>query len=205
MASIPQRRRVIENTRDIDDRGRMARRVQRWQWKLDRLLRRYVGRDALTGIGTAAQGMRGLACDVQRDEAAVIFCDMDNMLAFNYANGHGCGDQLLRLVAATLMAGFVATQPYGRGVYRIGGDEFLIRLPGRDLTSAQTFAEDARRRIKRVPEMFEAVQPEGRPLTARFAVAAWTKGASPASKNELIRALDEALRHATRDSVVRAL
>lgn len=85
--------------------------------------------------------------------------------------------------------------------YRLGGDEFLIRVPDADLQTANALAEAARQRIKQLPAVLDATQSEGRPLTARFAVGAWKAGQAP-SDVELLAAAERVLENpAARDSV----
>jgi len=185
------------------------RRVLRWRYELRRLrwrvrsrVQAYVGRDATTGLGTRAQGLRLLKRDLAGGRAgAVIICDLDNMYAFNHANTHVLGDELLRLVAAVLTSRTSRgwAEPFGRGAYRLGGDEFLIRLPDMDEATAVSLAEDAREKLKRLPDALGAATTEGRAFGGRFGVAAWRAGAAPPF-GTLMRAVDE-LMHDKHDTV----
>lgn len=56
----------------------------------------------------------------------VVMCDVDGLKGFNDRSGHAAGDALLRRVADTLHATSRASDVLGR----LGGDEFLILLPG---------------------------------------------------------------------------
>jgi diguanylate cyclase len=175
--------------------------VKRWRWRLKqlrwraaRVVRGYVGHDRLTGLGTSAQGYRLLKRDLARGRSgALIYCDLDNMRGANDTNGHVLGDELLRLVAGVLTSRTPSTQPYGRDVYRLGGDEFLIRLPGVDEATAAALAQDAREKVRRLPEALGAVRSEGRPFGAHFAVASWPEAQAP-SLIALMSAIDECLR-----------
>lgn len=129
---------------------------------------------------------------------AVIFCDLDHLAAFNNINGHIHGDQVLRLVATTLATPNDAPSHYA---YRMGGDEFLVRLPGADLQTATGLAEEARRKIKQLPAAVPATQPEEQPLTARFVVAAWREGEAP-SDTTLLDAAARILSRPVRDAVL---
>jgi diguanylate cyclase (GGDEF)-like protein len=158
-------------------------------------------RDALTGLGNRTEAFSLLRRDLAGGTAgAVILCDLDHFAAFNDSNGHHQGDRLLRLVATTLTrSGDGALSPEA---YRIGGDEFLIRIPGAELHAAKTLAEEARRKIKLLPADLQALQPEDEPLTARFVVAAWREGQAP-SPTILLGAAGLILgRPDTRDAVV---
>lgn len=69
--------------------------------------------------------------------------DVDHFKRFNHDYGHDVGDEVLREVAAVLKAslrdgGFAA---------RIGGEEFLLLLPGLSVEQASLRAETMRQRI----------------------------------------------------------
>jgi two-component system chemotaxis response regulator CheY len=66
-------------------------------------------------------------------------CDVDNFKAYNDIYGHQAGDLALRGVAAAL-AGQARKND---GVYRFGGEEFLLVLPHQDLPGAKALMERA--------------------------------------------------------------
>lgn len=158
-------------------------------------------RDALTGLGTRGEAFSLLRRDLAEGRAgAVILCDLDHFAAFNDSNGHHQGDRLLRLVATTLTP--PRDDALSHDAYRIGGDEFLIRISGAELQAAKALAEEARRKIKLLPAGLQAVQPEDEPLTARFVVAAWREGQAPTPTTLLGAAGLILERPDTRDAVV---
>ena len=136
--------------------------------------------------------------DLERGAAsALVFCDLDQFASFNYRNGHSRGDELLRLVGSVLTS--VTEHAAGhdeRVAYRVGGEEFLIRLSDSDLHEAEALAQEARRKIKELP-----TQSEG-PFSARFAIAAWTDGQAPTLTSLLDAAEDSLRRSPKRDAVV---
>jgi diguanylate cyclase (GGDEF)-like protein len=179
-------------------------RLKQLRWRAARVVRAYVGHDPLTGLGTSAKGDRLLKRDLARGRSgAVIYCDLDNMRGVNHTNGHVLGDELLRLVAGVLTSRTPpgGMRPYGQGVYRMGGDEFLIRLPGVDEATAAALAQDAREKVRQLPDALGAVRSEGRPFGAHFTVAAWPERDAP-SFVALMSAIDECL-HGKYDTVER--
>ncbi|UVJ40430.1 diguanylate cyclase [Arthrobacter sp. CJ23] len=70
---------------------------------------------------------------------SLAICDVDNFKSYNDIYGHQAGDAALQAVATSL-----ARQ--GRqsdGVYRFGGEEFLLVLPGQSASGAEAMLERA--------------------------------------------------------------
>lgn len=91
----------------------------------------------------------------------VIVCDLDHFKAVNDAYGHQRGDDVLRDVA------YLVRKVLRRFelVYRMGGEEFLVVLPGHDLASSAAAAESIRAAI-------EIGRPGGLEITMSCGVAA---------------------------------
>jgi len=99
-------------------------------------------RDALTGLRN--HGVFQAAVDdlLERGRLgsgtfALLMLDLDGFKAFNDTRGHPAGDRLLRAVANALQA---AVREDDR-VYRYGGDEFAILLPGVGREEAEAVAD----------------------------------------------------------------
>jgi diguanylate cyclase (GGDEF)-like protein/excisionase family DNA binding protein len=101
--------------------------------------------DALTGLRNHGQFQRELAEAIATPELpfALLMLDLDSFKAFNDSCGHPAGDALLVGVAAALRAGIRG----GDAVYRYGGDEFAVILPGANRIEAYEVAERIRRGV----------------------------------------------------------
>lgn len=87
-----------------------------------------------------------------RGEAApsLVLIDIDNFKDVNDRFGHAAGDAVLCAVAATVRA---RSRKVDR-LFRSGGEEFVLYLPGTPLDGAATVAEDVRRAVaaERLPD-----------------------------------------------------
>src|SRR5258706_2885558 len=75
-----------------------------------------------------------------REPFSLIMLDLDDFKAVNDALGHQAGDRLL----AELARSIVGAGRDSDHVFRYGGDEFAVLLPGTDATSALAVAERIR-------------------------------------------------------------
>nr|WP_221378881.1 sensor domain-containing diguanylate cyclase [Actinoplanes polyasparticus] len=82
--------------------------------------------DALTGLPNRRRMQDALGASLREQPVAVLFVDLDGFKPVNDAHGHEAGDDLLRQVAARLTA-CVREQDV---LARVGGDEFVILMPG---------------------------------------------------------------------------
>ena len=73
------------------------------------------------------------------EEYCLAMCDVDNFKSYNDIYGHQAGDLALREVAASL----VGQVRKSDGVYRFGGEEFLVVLPNQTQEGARIFMERA--------------------------------------------------------------
>jgi len=90
----------------------------------------------------------------------VIECDLDNFKQINDAHGHDRGDAVLKDAAYVMRKNLRSFEL----VYRLGGEEFLIVLPGLTLDQGLSLAERVRAGI-------EDARPGGLPVTASLGVA----------------------------------
>ena len=103
--------------------------------------------DALTGLRNHGSFQRELGESLEDGAEtapfAILMLDLDGFKAFNDACGHPAGDAFLGAVA-TVIGG--ATRQDDR-VYRYGGDEFVVILPGADRVVAHDVAVRIRRAV----------------------------------------------------------
>lgn len=151
-------------------------------------LREQARTDALTGIPNRAYG-RELAkaalnsCREERSLVSLIVLDIDRFKQVNDTHGHVAGDRGIRLVAQTVDGALQA----GQQVSRLGGEEFMVVLPGHDLTAARDFAEALRTKIESHPLILRGTI---QTLTASMGVA---EAAPDESLDELINRADHAM------------
>ena len=117
---------------------------------------------------------------------SVIFVDMDNLKDVNTHHGHASGSRVL----------YEASVRIGRSIrsidrlFRYGGDEFVVLLPGTGREGAREVAERIRRAIAEQP--FSLPTGARVPLTISAGVATWPDhGRSP---RDVVEAADAALR-----------
>ncbi|HXS34674.1 MAG TPA: GGDEF domain-containing protein [Solirubrobacterales bacterium] len=118
----------------------------------DRAHRRRSTLDPLTGLfnrnaleqrlaeldGQPSNGKKGLS-------HALLLCDLDHFKRVNDKLGHAAGDAVLKDVADTMRAVLRA----GDSIYRIGGEEILVILPGATEKDAVGIAERLRQAVSR--------------------------------------------------------
>ncbi len=129
-----------------------------------------------------------------RQPVCLLLCDVDRFKDVNDRHGHDRGDAALRDVAYELRKRLRSFEL----AYRLGGEEFLIVLPGVTQAEGREVGERLRAAI-------EESQPSGIPLTVSLGLAC---AAGEAVVYEtLFKAADEALyeaKHAGRNRVVAA-
>jgi diguanylate cyclase (GGDEF)-like protein len=81
---------------------------------------------------------------LSRQPICLLLCDVDNFKAINDEHGHDCGDAVLRDVAYALRKHLRSFEL----VYRLGGEEFLVVLPGIDAGGGHEVAERLRAAVE---------------------------------------------------------
>lgn len=111
---------------------------------------------------------------------ALLLCDLDHFKRVNDQLGHAAGDAVLRDVAYTMRSALRA----GDSIYRVGGEEILIVLPGATKADALGVGERLRLAVRER-------RPAGVAMTISIGVAVSRPG--PLDTDRLVGLADEAL------------
>jgi len=187
VAFVGQLHRQVSAWQEFRSRAELEIEQARSRQLLGRLERLSL-EDGLTGVANRRCWDETLAREFERTrrhggELAVMLCDVDRLKEVNDGFGHATGDRVLQVAAGALRERVRASDL----VARLGGDEFGILCPDTDLGSADTLAEDVRRRLREL----EAIAPGVPELTLSIGVAALTE--SDQSPNELVGRADDCL------------
>jgi len=153
----------------------------------DRAHRRRSTLDPLTGLfnrNALEQRLSELDGQPTGDEEgrcySLLLCDLDNFKRVNDRFGHAAGDAVLRDVANTMRSVLRA----GDSIYRVGGEEILVVLPGAAKANAVGVAERLRRTVRES-------RPGGVEMTISVGVAVSPPGV--VDTDELVSQADAAL------------
>ncbi|MGA9776386.1 MAG: diguanylate cyclase [Candidatus Dormiibacterota bacterium] len=175
-------RYFVAQYRDVtaDERTRRELVAQAFHDPLTRLPNRLLFQD---------RAERGLARARRRGvSVALLFCDLDRFKAVNDRLGHLVGDQVLRLVAARL----VAQVREHDTVARLGGDEFVLVLEelGREPVAA---ARDCAQRVLAAMEAPLALPGVELPVSLSVGIAVAEAGDDALDLDEWVRRADTAM------------
>lgn len=164
----------------------------------DRAHRRSSTIDPLTGLfnrNALEQRLADLdaaSADPKALVHALLLCDIDHFKRINDRLGHSAGDAVLQEVALTMRSSLRA----GDSIYRVGGEEILVILPGATRKDAVDVSERLREAVRRR-------RPGGVQVTISIGVA--VTGKTRVDSAELVSRADTALYEAKangRDAVV---
>jgi diguanylate cyclase (GGDEF)-like protein len=121
--------------------------------------------DPLTGVMTRRAGVDTIdlmfrATGLQESPMSLLFIDIDHFKSVNDTYGHEAGDQVLIQMAEKLKESIRK----GDGLFRWGGEEFVVVLPHTDCSSAHTV-------IERIYEHGLGERPDGTALTASMGLS----------------------------------
>ena len=132
-----------------------------------RQLRVLSAKDLLTGVNNRNEMNECVAALSEGTAGAgrpvgVVYADLNGLKAVNDAEGHAAGDRLLRGAAAALREVFAEGE-----IFRAGGDEFTMIVPGADEALLAQRAEALREAEKRAGVSFAigfSAVPDGRQI-----------------------------------------
>lgn len=171
-----------------------------------RLLRRLARRanhDSLTGALVRRALSQGVEKLLERRRhcgdlpISLLMIDLDHFKTINDRHGHAAGDQVLRLLARLLSNLLRREDLFGR----LGGEEFVMVLPGVRTDEAMLVAERLRQGVERME------WPEGIRVTVSVGVGSLDDGTAGQPLEQRLARVDEALYQAKaqgRNRVVRA-
>ena len=153
-------------------------------------------RDALTGLFNRGELLRLAEAELlrarrQESDTSAIMVDIDFFKNINDMYGHPAGDSAIKHAAALLLSGVRATDV----VARVGGEEFMILLPGTAADAALALAQKLRLALEKSPARIASDLKI--PITASFGVGTVPAGQS-ATLVWLYAACDHALYEAKR-------
>lgn len=143
--------------------------------------------DPLTGLGNQRHFRERLQQELEGAVSAgrplaLCLLDVDHLKRVNDTFGHQAGDRVLELIGGCLR--------HGGEAYRVGGDEFALLLPGRDVAEAVEAAEAVLARTR-------ALDPAEGPVSISGGLAVFPTHV--VDRSELYRAADQALYRSKRE------
>ena len=123
---------------------------------------------------------------------AILFLGLDNFKALNDSFGHSMGDRYLRQVAHRLES----KSSDNRMVARIGGDEFVVLLPGLDSDAARASLEAERIADEVRQELAGPFQLDGHEYIGSFGIGIALSHDQANTTEELLKQADMALHEA---------
>lgn len=144
--------------------------------------------DPMTGLFNR----RGLAMTLEsvvqlRQQFSAITLDIDHFKAINDSYGHDIGDEVIKSLAEQIRHSARESDI----LCRVGGEEFLVLLPGTPLAEAGMIAERLRQNVETL--MLPGIQP----ITISLGVAYWNQ--QQGEPDKALKRADEALYRAKKE------
>ena len=153
-------------------------------------------RDALTGLANRAALEAALKREIGLSQRhglplSAVMIDIDKFKRINDSYGHAVGDLVLRTLAATVTECVRGTDVPAR----LGGEEFVVILPGTDASGAELLAN----RIRAAVEALRCeVQGLGTRAALQFTVSLGVATSAGETGEQLLKRADEAMYAAKR-------
>mgnify|MGYP003108996952 FL=1 len=188
---ITQTHSVSDNTRSLQNGLESASREIADLKRRLQFVQKEAYTDSLTGIANRKSFDEHLAKMIgQTKESGATLCliiaDIDHFKQFNDTHGHTFGDQVIKLVAATLSKGI----DHRAMAARYGGEEFGIILPETPISDAVNLANDLRMAISAKKLVKRSTKTEVGKITMSFGVTSYAR---PEDAIGMINRADKAL------------
>ena len=159
------------------------------------LLQKKIGKlkfETQTDPMTSLFNRRGLAMTLEsvvqlRQQFSAITLDIDHFKAINDSYGHDIGDEVIKSLAEQIRHSARESDI----LCRVGGEEFLVLLPGTPLAEAGMIAERLRQNVETL--MLPGIQP----ITISLGVAYWNQ--QQGEPDKALKRADEALYRAKKE------
>lgn len=142
--------------------------------------------DALTGLCNRRYFDSEIESKMGIDKLSLMLIDIDHFKVINDTHGHLMGDLVLKAVAKKLQSGCREDAQ----VFRYGGEEFVILMPGADLQKARHIADVMRRAIEKIAVKDRRTGNVLGDVTVSIGVAQRSKGEQP---QDLVERADKLL------------
>jgi diguanylate cyclase (GGDEF)-like protein len=153
-------------------------------------LERMVSTDRLTQVHNRNYYEMQVPLEIERANRnrmslGFLIIDIDDFKKVNDSHGHDVGDRVLRLVAQTVRKSLRKIDL----IFRYGGEEFVVLLPGASADSARRTAERIRGIVARAEHTLE----DGRKVKVTISVGGCIYPAHAQNESQLLRVADRAL------------
>lgn len=155
--------------------------------------------DPLTRVYNRSYLLQWLSTDIYKNKSAtevfsMIMYDCDHFKEINDIGGHQTGDRVLQRLSEIVQEELDSMAM----LFRYGGDEFCVILPGLDLSRAVKTAERIRRRVEMHPDL-NVRMPDGLSVQVTISMGVTAEFLiSPIDPDFIIRWLDAALMESKR-------
>lgn len=107
--------------------------------------------DGMTGLFNKSKYLDMIKEYKKEDKVGLIFWDINFLKRINDSKGHEFGDELIRIVAKSILANVEGAN----SAYRIGGDEFVMVVPNGEKQDIEGIIEKWRRDLRHLEKKVE--------------------------------------------------